>query len=374
MRGYWQLGVAIAASVTIMAGCGGDHSVSSPALLRTTISVPNTTTPPFSFDISYADSGKYYLADRNNAAVDVVDTGSNTLVAQIKGGFTGIGASNDTSGPDGLVGVPGTSTLYVGDVNSVKIVDTSARQVTGTIAISSAGNRVDEGCYDADDDLVMFASPGDNPPFVTFISNKTHGILAKLPFNGSSGLEACVYDPKTKSFLINNDGTSANPDGELDVIPASSAVAAAPTVTQTYPLGNCGPTGLALGPNNDALVGCDPPAGKPLITLVVDRTTGTILSTIAFGGVDQVAYDPVTNHYFLPARHETASGIAASSGFTPVLGVIDAGSRKLIAQTATGNGVHSVAVDGPTHQAYVPFSPGVAAFPNGGILVFSTQQ
>jgi hypothetical protein len=81
----------------------------------------------------------------------------------------------------------------------------------------------------------------------------------------------------------------------------------------------------------------------------------------------------VTNRYFLPARHETASGIAASSGFTPLLGVIDAGSRKLIAQLPVGNGVHSVAVDGPTHQVYVPFLPGAAAFPNGGILVISTQ-
>jgi hypothetical protein len=30
-------------------------------------------------------------------------------------------------------------------------------------------------------------------------------------------------------------------------------------------------------------------------------------------------------------------------------------------------------VDGPTHQAYVPFAPGAAAFPNGGILVYNTQ-
>jgi hypothetical protein len=386
MRGHWQQWrAAIAASVVFLAGCGGNDkpattpvAVSSLATLKTSIAVPNSNTPSFSFDISHADNGKYYLADRTNAAVDVVDTSSNALIAQIKGSgassFTGVGATTDVSGPDGLVGVPGTSTLYAGDVNSVKIVDTSAQQVTGTIAINAGGHRVDEGCYDPDDNLVMFAAPAASPPFVTFISNQTHAIVATLPFAGSSGLEACAYDSNTKSFLINNDGTTANPNGELDVIPASSAVAAAPTITKTYPLGNCGPTGLVLGPNNDVLVGCDPAApGVPLITLILDRTNGATLATIPFGGVDEVAYDPVTNRYFLPARDLTASGVSASSGFTPELGVIDAASRKLIAQPAMGDGAHSVAVDGPTHQAYVPFAPGAAAFPNGGILVYNTQ-
>lgn len=190
-----------------LAGCGGGNDVSTPTppKLLTNIAVPNASSPPFSFDISYVEAGKYFLSDRNNKAVDVVDTGSNTLIAQIPGPFIGAGATTDESGPDGIVGVTGTNTIYVGDVDSVKVIDTAAQKTVNTIVISQSGSRVDEGCYDPDDHLVMFASPGDSPPFVTLISTLTQTAVAKLSFNGSSGLEACVYDPASKSFLINND-------------------------------------------------------------------------------------------------------------------------------------------------------------------------
>src|SRR5258708_7204476 len=56
------------------------------------------------FDISFVDPvlKLYILADRTNKAVDVVDTTSNAIVAQVgKGSFTGATGNNDTSGPDG---------------------------------------------------------------------------------------------------------------------------------------------------------------------------------------------------------------------------------------------------------------------------------
>jgi DNA-binding beta-propeller fold protein YncE len=219
----------------------------------------------------------------------------------------------------------------------------------------------------------MFASPGESPPYVTFISTTTQAVVSKLVFNGSSGLEACTYDPASKNFLINNDGTAANPDGELDVITASSVTSGAPVVSKAFPLGKCAPTGIALGPNSDVLVGCDPSAGNPLITLILDRNTGAQLASIPFGGVDQVAYDPASNRYFLPARHYVTSGTAASSGFNPQMGVIDGATRKLLFTVAVGTGAHSVAVDSNLGQVYVPYQPGAAAFPNGGISVFSTK-
>ncbi|HTH59623.1 MAG TPA: hypothetical protein VL689_05655 [Paraburkholderia sp.] len=367
-------------SLILVAGlyaCGGGNdspqASATPPKLVTNIAVPNAATPAFSFDISYAEAGQYYLADRNNKAVDVVDTASNTLAAQIPGAFTGIGASTDTSGPDGIVGITGQHTLYVGDVDSVKVVDTSSRQTVNTIAISTSGQRVDEGCYDPDDNLVAMASPGDTPPFLTFISTTTQTIATKLTFNGSSGLEACVYDPASKSFLINNDGTTANPDGELDVIPAASVVAGAPAVSKAFPLGKCGPAGIALGPNNDVLVGCDPAAGDPLITLILDRTTGAVLANLPFGGVDQVAYDPASDRYFLPARHWVASGTAAASGFTPVMGVVDGKTRQLLFKVPVGTGAHSVAIDGARQRVYVPFQGGATGFATAGISVFTTQ-
>jgi hypothetical protein len=40
---------------------------------------------------------------------------------------------------------------------------------------------------------------------------------------------------------------------------------------------------------------------------------------------------------------------------------------------AIGTGAHSVAVDGPSGQVYVPFQAGSGAFPNGGISVFTVR-
>jgi len=96
-------------------------------------------------------------------------------------------------------------------------------------------------------------------------------------FTGSIGLEACVYDPGTKTFFINNDGTTANPAGELDTILATTAAAGAPVVAQRFPEGNCGPAGIALGPSENLIIGCDAPAGDPQITLIMSATSGAIV-------------------------------------------------------------------------------------------------
>ena len=67
------------------------------------ISIPGK--PLKAFDIGWVDPARarYYLADRSNAAIDVIDTTENSVVAQI-GGFKGFTGKNDTSGPDGIVG------------------------------------------------------------------------------------------------------------------------------------------------------------------------------------------------------------------------------------------------------------------------------
>ena len=377
----YPLMTVVLLTAAAVAGCGGGHDSNvastppkpTPPKLLTNIAVPNAARPPFSFDIGYIEAGKYFLADRNNKAVDVVDTKSNTLIAQIPGPFTGAGATTDESGPDGIVGITGTHTIYVGDVDSIKVIDTDAQKTVNTIAIGSSGSRVDEGCYDPDDQLVMYASPGDSPPFATFISTRTQTPVKKLTFTGSSGLEACAYDPVSKSFLINNDGTSANPAGELDVITASSAATGNPAVSKSFPLGKCGPTGIALGPNNDVLIGCDPSAGNRLISLIVDRASGAIQATVPFGGVDQVTYDATSDRYFLPARHFVTGGTAAASGFNPQMGVVDGTTRKLLFTIPVGAGAHSVAVDSTLGQVDMPFQAGAAGFPNGGISVFSTR-
>src|SRR5258708_4093029 len=163
--------------VCLVAACGGSNDNSTQPHLVTNIAVPNATNPPFTFDVSYADHGRYFLADRNNKAIDVVDTSTNKLIEQIPGGFFGIGASLDTSGPNGLVGLPGTTTLYVGEVNSVKIIDASCQAVVKRIPRKAAGAGVDGGCFGSDDRGVAITGPAETPPYTTFINTDSQAIV-----------------------------------------------------------------------------------------------------------------------------------------------------------------------------------------------------
>lgn len=433
MRTYGTLGMILFAAL-LLGGCGGGDSSggngnSSGVNLKAVIAVPNvTSTTNFSFDISGVDTvkGRYYFTDRNNKSVDVFDLKTNRFIKQITGGFAGCntgptcaGANNDMSGPDGLNIIPGTTFIYVGDVNSVKIIDTQTDTVVNTIAIGgSSGLRADEGCYDPDHNLFMINSPGESPPFATFIDTTTQKIIATVKFTdpgtglsgpASAGLEACVYDHGTASFLVNNDGSTANPHGETDVIPAAFVLTGTPAnpVTLTlpvpspgngfkiFPLGNCDPTGLDLGPGTDYAVMCRQGTTHALLTFqILDRTNGAVLAVLNAGGGDQIAYDAATNRYFLSSSRFTASGLAGVGGActaavpcTPLLIVVDAGTRQIIAKAVTGNNAHSVGVDPVNHQAYLPYSsaaaPGGCAtcadYPSfngggsGGVAVYSTQ-
>lgn len=410
--------VAVAAAV-MLSGCGGGGGGgTSNGSIVALIAVPNVGPGTnFSFDISAVDSakGRMYFTDRNNKSVDVVDVSTNTFLKQITGGFKGCdtgpscaGANNDKSGPDGLNLIPGTTLIYVGDVNSVKIIDTQTDTVVNTIAIGgTSGLRADEGCYDPDHKIFMISSPGETPPFATFIDTTTQKIIATLLFTDpgtgpagppSAGLEACVYDHGSASFLVNNDGSSANPHGEVDVIPAAAILVgnpAAPAILtlpaivpgsgfKVFPLGNCDPTGIDLGPANDFIAECrQGTAGVKLTTLIMDRTSGANLATINVGGGDQVTYDSSSNRYYVAASRFTASGLSsgpactAASPCTPVLAIIDAATRTLIRAPSTGNNAHSVGVDGAARRAYLPYSSAstpagcstCSDVPNGGVMV-----
>src|SRR5258708_7522461 len=118
------------------------------------MSVPGK--PLRAFDISWVDSasGRYYLADRTNASVDIFDSTTRQVLSQI-GGFKGATGKNTTSGPDGIVVTYSGRELWAGDGDStVKVVDL----VSGTIAatISTGGKfRSDELAYDPKENLIL---------------------------------------------------------------------------------------------------------------------------------------------------------------------------------------------------------------------------
>ena len=193
MEAYWKLGVTTLA-ISILAGCGGGGGGNQTSSgIKAVIAIPNVSAGKnFSFDISAVDSvkGRMYFTDRNNKSVDVIDIATSKLLKQITGGFAGCdtgptcaGANNDKSGPDGINLIPNTTLIYVGDVNSVKIIDTQTDTVVKTIPIGgTSGLRADEGCYDPDHRIYMINSPGESPPFATFIDTTSQQIIATLLF------------------------------------------------------------------------------------------------------------------------------------------------------------------------------------------------
>jgi hypothetical protein len=160
------------------------------------------------------------------------------------------------------------------------------------------------------------------------------------------------------------------------------------TVEATFPVKLCQPAGLALGPNQDLLLGCsvvfdtagnpwarDPaavaPAAKP-ISVIMDARDGSIDRNVAgVSGSDEVWFNPGDGRYYLAARNN-ATG--------PVLGIIDAKTQTLDQLIPTVNqapgSAHSVAVNPHNNHALVP-QPANNVFPdclNGCIAVFGTPQ
>jgi hypothetical protein len=392
----------------LLAACGGgDNTPTGPRLVQQ-IAVPGVGAgTSYSFDLSLVSGTTYYYTDRNNAAVDAVDIPTLKVTAQITGtganAFAGLQASNAVSGPDGLNAV-GTQ-LFAGDVDSVKVIDPTTNQVVKTIVIGANGVRADEGCFDSVHGLYMISTPEAATPFATFIDAVTQTIVATVTFTDSAsapsaGLEQCRYDVGSDTFFVNNDGTTANPHGELDALPGAAirAIPAGGSVNYTalagvqmYSEGNCDPTGLALGPGTDIAVGCrEGTTAAPLLVQILNRNTGTIVASINAGGGDQIEYDAGSNRYYNAASRWTATGNAAVNGAcsaaspcTPVLSIIDAATRTLVTQLPSGNNAHSVGVDPMSGLAFMPISSATApagcatcatnGFNDAGIAVFTIR-
>src|SRR5689334_12297570 len=115
----WAL--AGAAFLVLAAGAAGAADLKQIA----TIAVPGT--PIDSFDIGFVDqkTQRYYLADRTNKGLDIIDAKTNKFLARVPG-FVGAMKSNDNSGPDGVVIIGGEA--WVGDGDStVKVIDLKTR-------------------------------------------------------------------------------------------------------------------------------------------------------------------------------------------------------------------------------------------------------
>jgi hypothetical protein len=339
-----------------------------------------------SFDISFVDPSTqlYYLADRSDKAVNVVDAKRNLFVRQIRANFKGFTGNNDTSGPNGVV-VSGHF-LFVTDAPSrVVTIDLQTDKVVSEVSTGGApGLRADELAYDPDDGLLLPVNNADSPPFATLIKvDKKSGhltVVKRITFtNATNGAEQPVWDAGTGKFYISIPEVNGKPsDGAVGRINPNG------TLETLFPVSNCQPAGLSLGPRQDLLLGCSvifDTAGNPWTAagtttadptqVIMDAKTGKIDSVVkGVGGSDEVWFNEGDGRYYTASRNNPTG---------PVLGVIDADDQSLVQVVPTVNRppgtAHSVAVNPHNNHAFVPL-PANNVFPScldGCIAVFGTS-
>jgi hypothetical protein len=172
-----------------------------------------------------------------------------------------------------------------------------------------------------------------------------------------AGLGGMIFYPPLNSFLLTNGNSTGDITvGSVDVInplyQAAPGDPFVPAVVNSYPIYNCMPTGLNLGPGTDVMVGCADHDGRSFApsTVIINGTTGQVLATINnVGFVDETWYNPGDNNYYLGAR-DMPSG--------PVLGVINAGTREWLQNVPTNGNAHSVAADPKNNHIFVPLPSG----------------
>ncbi len=406
---------------------GADEDHGGAVKLLTTVPIPTSLFPLRAFDISWLDpdSQLYYLGDRSNASVDVVDAKTNTFVRNITGGFKGVvfkddnTANNDKSGPNGVV-VSGHF-LFVTDAPSrVVTIDLRTDQIVGHFDTGGApGLRADELAYDPQDGILLVVNNADDPPFATLITvKKGTGELTlgtRITFDTANGVDATngaeqpVWDPRTRKFYlsipeVNCPNAHTNtPDPRCGGKFADGAVVridphSTGGVDTAFPVSLCQPAGLTLGPHQDLLLGCSvvfDTAGNAWNSkktnsiaaptqIIMDAKTGTIDASVAgVGGSDEVWFNPGDRRYYTASRNNPTG---------PVLGVIDAENQTLVQIVPTVNTAgnpdtdptkrfpagtaHSVAVDPRNNHALVPL-PANNIFSNcsnGCIGVFGTSK
>ena len=359
---------------------------------------PNNSTAGgmYSFDISYVDpsSGNYYLADRSNRVVQLID-GNGNFVAGIPAnpGFAGFTGSNATSGPNGVVAA--FPWLFVTDANSrVVSIDLRNNSTVSNVSTGGApGLRADELTYDPTHGVLLVVNNADTPPFATFIIvNKNTGQLtvsARITLDAAHGVDAQngaeqpVWDPGTNRFFLSipQIGPNVQNGGVVRINGFTASVEA------VYPVNFCGPAGLALGPNENLFIGCntvfdtngnvwDPNGAVPADPrdVIINATNGAIVQTVfGVGAGDEVWFNPGNGNYYATGSGspERPLPAATASGSTPA-GVVDSTTGILTQRFPTYNVAavttpttghpahpagtsHSIAANATNNFVFVPF-------------------
>lgn len=432
--------VGVAAPALFLLNATPAEAANSPALRLIKLipingTAANRNTQMHSFDISFFDpaTGLYYLGDRSNAGIDVVDTTGaftgtpDSLFGQIGGGafgFAGDTGKTATSGPNGVAAA--SPCVFATDGPSrVVSINSNVSFVQPVSSINTGGQfRADELAFDPTDRLILVANNADDPPFATLLNVSSScqlSIKTKITLtnagtgglvNATNGAEQPVWEPLTQRFYLSipevNGPGGGGPTGGVARITTSG------TVEAFYPINFCQPAGLTVGPNGDLLVGCNTvfdfsgnackavvpspslpntPAGAPATCAGIAHpqevicnpskgctpSNGSLVAVSGVGGGDEIWFNPGDGNYY---------ATASNNPLGPSLGVIASVSNVLTQILPTlpptvavpgvhGSGtVHSVAASSLNNHVYVPLPANNAysTTSDGGTFVAGCAQ
>jgi hypothetical protein len=396
---------SLATSGAALAACTGPGApTTTETRCLTAVQIPGN--PIRSYDISWVNPhrAEYYLADRSNSGIDIIDTHHLTFKRTLgKGLFVGVklngagtAVNNDISGPDGVV--THGRWLYAGDGDStLKVFDLDAPDASALKATLSTGGgtRVDEMALTTDGELLLTVNNAEDPPYANLFAangDRNHSsvlMLSKITINatifpGTPAIEQPTWDPTTKRFYVSvpilgkpgGCGT-ATCDGGLMVIDPTTVTSGTmvlgafnpATNTGVLQLSDCGPNGATVGPHDNLLLGCTS-ANNPAntSTLVINATTKHFSHVNGIVGSDEVWFNKGDGRYYTGSnRNCKVAGAAcpAAANQAAVLGVID-GTSVLIETVPQSSGSHSVAADSKRNLIFVPQSAPVAVVGAGG--------
>jgi hypothetical protein len=379
----------------------------------------NRATNLFSFDISFVDNsnGLYYLGDRSNAAIDVIDTTGaftgtpDTLFGQIGGpavGFQGDTGTTATSGPNGVTAF--FPCIFAGDGNSRVVSFNGAVNFTVPVSSLNTGGafRADEMAFDPKDRLLLAINNAEPVPFGTLINVSSDCVLSKpktIFFNSANGVNATngaeqpVWEPMTQRFYvsipeISGPGNGTGPNGGVAQINTSGVI------EKVYPINFMQPAGLTLGPNGDLLVGSNSvfdtsgkkcsavvpgsvasPVGVPATCTGIAApqeaicnpgkgcTGNSLVAVPGVGGGDEVWYNSGDGNYYVTAGNDPIGPSLGAVGSVvntltqlgptlPPVPAVTTGPNKHGAGT-----VHSVAASAANNHVYLPL-PANTSYPN----------
>ena len=399
--------VSLAPTGAVAADCTFAQPLTTQTRCLTAVSIPGS--PLRSFDISFVnpDRAEFYLADRSNSAIDIIDT-ETLKFKRFLGGFAGVALKNGNvdsnhSGPDGVA--THGRWLYAGDGNStLKIFDLDAPAASALKQTISTGGktRVDEMALTTDGELLIAANNAEDPPYATLFAvngddatDHTSKIITTtidptiLPAGFGLSIEQPAWDPKTRRFytslpIVKNNPQGCNYDGKAGPITCDGGLLVtdptAPTAVQgafnlatntgVVLLHACNPNGATVGPDDNLLLGCTPQNGpSDTTTLVINAKTKEQTPIIHITGSDEVWFNKGDQRYYVGASRDcTIPGMPcpAANQQTPVLGVIDANTNLLIEKIPQSLGSHSVAADSKRNRIFVGQVAPVAVVGSGG--------